>query len=96
MARNPTPWSNNDVKPPVSWTGAAKSTTAYVNNITKHPTAFTPITKQNNSWGVTFGRQTYFYNDSNMIYNDPNVEYNYLLNQNQLNQDLVTRWGQVV
>lgn len=96
MARNPTTWSNNDVKNPTSFTGVAKSTTAYVNNITKHATAFIQSTKQNNSWGVIFGQQTYFYNDSNMVYNDPNAEYNYLLNNNQLNQELVTRWGQVV
>jgi hypothetical protein len=97
MARNPTNWSNNDVKPPASWSGVAKGVANWANNITKVPAVFTQRTKSVDAWGVNYQRaQTYYYNDSNMIYNDPNVQYNYLLNSNQSNQKLITRWGQVV
>lgn len=95
--RNKTVWSNNDVKNPTTFTVTTKSTSPWANNDVKIPSAFVTLTKSLDSWGINFQTpQTYFYNDSNMIYNDPFVEYNYLLNSNQINQRLISRWAQVV
>lgn len=97
MARNPTPWSNNDTKNPTSFTASTKVVSQWANNITKLPAVFVAAAKSIDSWGIHYqASQTYFYNDSNIPYNSSLIQYNYLLNNNQLNQELMTRWGQVV
>lgn len=99
MARNPTPWSNNDVKPPSGWTGAAKSLTAFTNNITKRATAFTQSTKQNTSWGLEANVSApWLYDDATQKYDDTPVRgYDYLVpTTNTINSKLPTAWPQVV
>lgn len=97
MAKNPSKWSNNDIKPATNWAPVTKQKSVWANNVTKNPAKFTPVAKSTDVWGINYQpAQTYFYNDTNMTYNNPYVQFNHLLNQNQLNQRAMTRWAVVV
>jgi len=95
MAKNPTNWSNNDVKAPQSWgDSGVKSTPSWSNNIAKAVTTFTNTPKNTDAWGINYGpNQNYFYDDVNMTYNSALWNYDSLINFNQANQKLQTRWG---
>jgi hypothetical protein len=93
MAKNPTTWANNDVKPPANWTPATKPIASWADNVTKHPALYTPVTKNADSWGHSTALQTYFYDDANITYDSVLTEYNYLVNNNQLDQKGVTLWS---
>lgn len=93
----PTSWSDNTSSPPAAWSGSSKVPAPWSEGITKHATVFTPVDKGTADWDINYSApQTYFYNDTNMTYNDTNVNYNNLINNNQINQNLVSRWEQVV
>lgn len=92
--KTPTSWSNNDSKPQTSWAnGVTKKSTGWTASTTKVPTRFTVTPKSVDSWAVAHPSQDYFYNDTTMTYNNVNVLYNSLVNNNTANQSLVTRWS---
>jgi hypothetical protein len=91
--RIPTPWSNNDVKTPASFSPVPRVSSQWTNNDVKVPAVFIPTEKSHDAWGVNFqAPQTYFYNDPHITYNSSLVAYNYLVNANQLNQRNRTLW----
>jgi hypothetical protein len=92
--KTPTPWTNNDVKPPSSWTPATRVQSQWADNITKNPAAYTPVAKNADSWAINSqGLQTYFYDDTNIPYNSAATTYNNLVRGNQLNQLNTTPWA---
>jgi len=45
-------------------------------------------------WGINYQDQvSYFYNSSD-AYNDPDLEYNYLISGNQISQTVPTQWSE--
>lgn len=99
MARNPTNWSNNDVKPPASWSGVAKSVSPWSNNITKRPAVFTPVAKQNSAWQSALNSSNpWLYDDATQKYDDtPLRGYDYLVpTTNTINNLKPTGWAQVI
>jgi hypothetical protein len=99
MARNPTTWSNNDVKLPGTWSGVAKNTTAFTNNIVKATTLFTTINKENTAWNLTTSSlEPWLYDDATQKYDDTPVRgYDYLVPAtNTINDKLPTAWTGVV
>lgn len=98
MPKNPTPWSNNDIKPAAAWTPATKGTSVWANNITKKLTAFTSIVKNAVSWGNESVVQTpYLYDSATLAYDSATRSYDYTNPQsNQLNSKNPTRYTVVV
>lgn len=99
MARNPTNWSNNNVKPPAGWSPTAKNPAIFVNNITKMPTAFTPVGKENTDWGnQSTAAEPWPYDSPTMKYDDtPLRGYNYLVPvSNTINGKIPTAFVQVI
>jgi hypothetical protein len=92
--RIPTPWQPNSSKPTTAWGETAKNPSPWSESNPKNPTAFTPSdTRTPAGWNPNFqAPQTYLYNDENMTYNSTLVNYNNLINNNQINQRLVTTW----
>lgn len=71
-----------------------KNVEQWVNNDVKHPSQFTTVTKQKDVWGVPeYTPQTYFYNDVDIPYNSNLFEYNFIVDNNTINQKLVTKWS---
>lgn len=99
MAKNPTPWSNNDVKPPANWTPATKQTATWSNNIAKSPAQFTPVAKNTTTWGLELNvSNPWLYDDPTQKYDDtPLRGYDYLIPvTNTINSKLPTGWNPVV
>lgn len=99
MARNPTTWSDNDVKVPAGWTGTTKNATAYTDNVTRNPTAYTTVDKENTDWGNgSPTAEPWLYDDPTQKYDDtPLRGYNYLIpSNNTLNSKVPTAYEEVV
>lgn len=92
--KSTTPWANQS-KQNTAWTPGGKNPAAFTPVDTPIPTQFTANdTPTPTHFGPNFqDPQTYFYNDANMAYNDPLIEYNYLVNNNQDNQRNKTAWS---
>jgi hypothetical protein len=99
MPRNPTNWSNNDVKLPAPWSGTAKTTASWSNNITKVPAVFTPVIKNNTAWNLEgVVSAAWLYDDATQKYDDTPVRgYDYLTpSTNEINSKLPTAWAVVI
>ena len=98
MAKVPTNWSNNIVKPAATWAPATKNASPWTNNITKKLTAFTPATKNNSNWQGTGQPLTpNIYDSATDLYDSATRAYDFASAQtNQLNTKNPTQYTVVV
>lgn len=90
---NTTPWADQS-KQRTAWASDTKTPTAFTPVDTPNPTRYTPNdTPVPGAWGPNFqDEQTYFYDDD-MPYDSDFTRYDTLVNNNQDNQRLQTRWS---
>ena len=99
MAKNPSAWANNDIKPVAGWTPATKQKSLFANNITKSKTAFNPVNKQISSWAVFQNTSAaYLYDSPTMRYDDTPIRgYDFLVpTTNTINNKRPAAWAVVV
>jgi hypothetical protein len=93
MPKSISQWVKNSTKNPTLATPVPKSQSQWNNNVVKNIASYTVAGKTPTSFIPEHPIQTYFYNDSKFSYNSPLTLYNTLVNNNVINQRLMTSWA---